>query len=1228
MDRGGPVCAEEANAVSKRRDEKKTQEQLIKELRKLRQSLMKLDQAESVRTQGAMQVSEQELLSIFDKIRHGIIGLDLTGKVVSINKKITEISGYTKKDVVGKQFNRLKMFPPKDMTTLLTAFAQVISGRTMSVEVKANAKAGEKLYVEIDGALLRIGRKTKRVIAFLRDVTARKQAEEALRESEEEWEAIFNEVRDGIVLLDLTGKIIKINQRIAEVTGYTEKYIVGKRFNFFKNFPASSIAKMIPAFGKVIAGQRVPPFEVIGYTKTGEKRIGEVYGSLLRERGKAVGALVVITDITDRKQTEEALRQSEEKYRTILANMEEGYYEVDLAGNLTFCNEAECRIHGRTRDEMIGLNNRQFSSPETARRIYAISNKVYKTGIPAKIVDYEIIRKDGSVAMIEMSISLLRNAAGEPIGFYGVSRDRTEQKKAEMALRENEQKYRDLVENINDIIYATDEHGIFTYIAPGIEAIGGYTTSELIGRPFFDFVFEEDIPYMREMFERDLSGHAEPHEYRAITKTGEIRWIHTSASPFFKEGRAIGLRGVSTDITTRKRAEEAVRESEEKYRTILSSMEEGYYEVDLAGNLTFFNNSLCRIYGYTRDELIEMNNRAYMSPETAKKTYQLFNKVYKTGEPSKIFDWEFMKKDGKTITVEISVSLMKDSQGNAVGFRGIVRDVTERKRAEEALRESEETLRALINAPTDSVLLLDSRGMILDLNEIAAERLGKNRDELIGTLAEDSLPVDIAKRRRATISQIFETRRPVRFEDERDGIWYDTAAHPIMDKDGMVRRVALIARDITGRMRAEQALRESEEKYRTILVNMEEGYYEVDLPGHITFCNDAVCRHHQRSREELLSMNNREYMTPEMAKNIYAIFNEVYRTGIPARFVDIEITRKDGTVALLEESVSLLRNATGKPIGFYGVSRDRTAQKQAEEALRQSEEKYRTIIENIEDGYYEVDLEGNFTFFNDAACRIHGYTRDELIGMNNQEYMDKETAKKVYKIFNTVLRTGKSATISNWQVTRKDGSQCDVESSVSLIRDMGGNPKGFRGIIRDITARKQAEEELQYRATHDALTGLPNRMLFNDRLSLARAQADRNKKKLAVMLLDLDYFKDVNDNMGHSTGDWLLREAGNRLKELLRGGDTVARVGGDEFLLLLSEMGSISDANSIAQKILEAFRIPFVLDDHKIVITTSIGIAIFPDDGDDADILVKHADVAMYRAKDKGRNNFQRYAPS
>ena len=181
---------------------------------------------------------------------------------------------------------------------------------------------------------------------------------------------------------------------------------------------------------------------------------------------------------------------------------------------------------------------------------------------------------------------------------------------------------------------------------------------------------------------------------------------------------------------------------------------------------------------------------------------------------------------------------------------------------------------------------------------------------------------------------------------------------------------------------------------------------------------------------------------------------------------------------------------------------------------------------------------------------------------------------------------------------------------------------------QEITERKRAEEIIKQMAYHDALTGLPNRRLFNDRLDVAMAHAHRNQQKLAVILFDLDHFKEVNDTLGHNVGDQLLQVVGERLTSLLRKEDTVARMGGDEFMLILTEVAEAGDADEVAQKILEAIRKPYVFDGHEIHVTTSIGIALYPDAGEDEDTLMKNADIAMYRAKDLGRDNYQHWRPT
>ncbi|TKJ29506.1 MAG: hypothetical protein CEE40_08380 [Chloroflexi bacterium B3_Chlor] len=187
------------------------------------------------------------------------------------------------------------------------------------------------------------------------------------------------------------------------------------------------------------------------------------------------------------------------------------------------------------------------------------------------------------------------------------------------------------------------------------------------------------------------------------------------------------------------------------------------------------------------------------------------------------------------------------------------------------------------------------------------------------------------------------------------------------------------------------------------------------------------------------------------------------------------------------------------------------------------------------------------------------------------------------------------------------------------------NARLYEAVQQELAERKRAEETIRQLAYHDTLTGLPNRTLFNDRLGVALAQARRHKLKLAVMLLDLDHFKDVNDSLGHSVGDQLLQAVGERLVNLLRESDTVCRMGGDEFLLLLPEMAKAEYAGKAAERILEVIREPFSLANHKLRITTSLGIALYPDDGGDGDTLVKNADVAMYVAKDKGRDRYQVY---
>ena len=260
-----------------------------------------------------------------------------------------------------------------------------------------------------------------------------------------------------------------------------------------------------------------------------------------------------------------------------------------------------------------------------------------------------------------------------------------------------------------------------------------------------------------------------------------------------------------------------------------------------------------------------------------------------------------------------------------------------------------------------------------------------------------------------------------------------------------------------------EALREVEEKCQAIINNIEDGYYEVDLDGNFTYFNDAMALTTGYSRQELIGMNNRQIMDEYYTRQVSEVFKKVYHTGLAAKAIDWELIRKDGSRCIIEVSVSLKKDLNSQPVGFLGIARDITHRKITEQALKESERRYRTIIENIEDGYYEVDLAGNYTFFNDAMARIIGYTRDEMMGMNYRVYTDEYYAKQVFEVFNKVYLSGLATKALDWKLVAKDGSTRFIEVSITLKRDLNSQPIGFMGIARDITDRRQYVETLKAR---------------------------------------------------------------------------------------------------------------------------------------------------------------------
>ena len=298
--------------------------------------------------------------------------------------------------------------------------------------------------------------------------------------------------------------------------------------------------------------------------------------------------------------------------------------------------------------------------------------------------------------------------------------------------------------------------------------------------------------------------------------------------------------------------------------------------------------------------------------------------------------------------------------------------------------------------------------------------------------------------------------------------------------------------------------------------------------------------------------------------------------------------------------------------------------------LNESYKQQAQVLEQVNDSVISTDLEGNIVSWNRGSQKMLGYTSDEVIGKNMSIIHRKEDIKKNKEYAQKLLTSG--AFSVNAYLVKKSKDLVYVSIALSLLKDEHKNIIGLIGVSHDITQRKKDEEKLleqrnrlDHQAHHDALTGLPNRLLFNDRLEQSIQKAKRNSTKVALLFIDLDHFKEINDSLGHDVGDEILKVVTRRLSETMRGKDTLARLGGDEFTVIVEELKKGEDASLLAQKIIEVLSKPIVINDNILYVSSSIGISLYPDDGASTQNLLKFADAAMYKAKDEGRNNFQYY---
>jgi len=576
---------------------------------------------------------------------------------------------------------------------------------------------------------------------------------------------------------------------------------------------------------------------------------------------------------------------------------------------------------------------------------------------------------------------------------------------------------------------------------------------------FIQSVHPDDRGYVGKIHKESLSKKVPCDiEYRLVLKDGTAKYVNEKFQTLYNdEGMPTCSMGTVQDITERRRAAERLR----FLSSVVEQSSEGMAVADLEGNLIYVNQAWVEMHGYeSPEELTGQHLSVFHDPEQLKNEVEPFNEMvmengYHKGEVGHI------RKDGKPFPTLMTTTLIKDESGKPIALSGIAKNIADIKRAEVKLKTERDTLQGLMDGLATTGIGVDIVGLnyrILHQNKVLIEAFG----DITGKLCYESyMGLDIPCEP-CPMTVAIKSGKVERAEmTSSDGRHYEILSAPLPSPDRAVDKAIEVVLDITERKEAAEALKEAND-----IINKSSSVaftWKNQEGWPVAFVSENVERLFGYTAEEFMT-GDVDYAGCVHPEDLERVTKEVAEFSSKAETTEFvhepyRIMAKDGSEKVINDWTYIVRDREGRITHYKGIVEDITDRKEAAEALRESEEKYRNILESMEEGYYEVDLAGNFTFLNDAMCKIRGYTRDELMGMNNRKYMDTETAKKVYKAFNEVYRTQKSIKGYEWKIMRRDGTEGNVEVSVSLIKDLKGKSIGFRGIALDINERKQAEKE-------------------------------------------------------------------------------------------------------------------------------------------------------------------------
>ncbi|MFQ6613102.1 MAG: PAS domain S-box protein, partial [Fidelibacterota bacterium] len=982
-------------------------------------------------------------------------------------------------------------------------------GESSVYDLQLVRKDGQRLDVRVSGSPRFQNSEFVGTMAVFTDITEQKRTDKALRESEEKFKSIFESFIDVYYRQDKDRLITMVSPSIRQF-GYKPEDIIGTRGRdyYYDQAEREELVALLEKEG-IIKDYRV---------KLRDARGNPVWTSanlrMLRDlKGNFAGIEGVLRDITKRKQAEEALRDSEERYRNILESIEEGYYEVDLKGNFTFFNDSLCKMLDYSRDELMGMNNRQYMDAESAKRVYKAFNEVYKTGKPSKTLDIRIRRNTGEIKFGEISITLLRDRNSKSVGFRGIVRDITERKQAEDQLRTSEDFNRTVLSSISEGFVVFDRDFHYVVWNHFMEIITGLKASEVIGKTPFDL-----FPFIKEhnldkLLKRALKGEEliSPDFQYSIPGTGREGWaISTYAPHRNSDGEIIGVVVLVRDITERKRAEEEIQRSAENLENLFRFTTDAIIIQNKKREILDCNRAVEELFGYTREELlqdqsIQLGDQNKVDLEKRDEVMQLaFD-----GQPQR-FEWWGKRKDGTSFPEEILLNQTLYN-GEKVLFITI-RDITQQQQARDRIEQQAAQQQALLNIGRQLTASLDTNEIfnnmlesvrnLLNCNGVTIYMLEEDDQTLVPIMTYDppfekqvmktkldinhSLTGKVIKAKQGMIfnkpiSEEGSFQIPGTPEDEDDRI----ISVPIVVKDRAVGAIT-IYRKATAFTKDDLALMETFALYSgTAIQNAENHQMVKEKENRLRQAEEVAgmgfLYWNLRTDEIELSPQvikmygleaEKRWVTPEFVEQVchpedlHYVKEQLNSTLTEEQPYDIDyrIVRPDGSILWVHAQAELEKDKDGQPIRLLGTVIDITERKETEQALAKSEKQYRTMIETAPDIIITVDKTGYITNANPAFTKLTGWELDEILHKHFTKlpWFRAKDVPQFVKIFNTMVR-GQLPEPFEIHLKHADGSIHISEARVSsLYSDQV--LAGFQFILHDITERNVAHQVLEQQA--------------------------------------------------------------------------------------------------------------------------------------------------------------------